>query len=492
MELSPAVERAQAAAARRAAERGEELPTLADWLDVLLEDDDSHPANLLTRLDVSPDDARAFAAEHQPHQHLAPPTYQLLARGRDLSATLRADPTVTTEFLFLALVEAAEMQDGGFASLGASLGRMADLFITEAPPAPAAIESFSVESPADVAATNRILDASLNRARESFRVLDDYARFALNDRVLTKELKSLRHRLVAAVAAVPGLALLASRDTPGDVGTTVTAGKEYVRTSPRETASVNAKRLQEALRSVEEYGKPFGERFAKEIEAIRYATYSVESTLFGGTALREKLTLARLYVLLTGSQCSASLDWTIREAVSGGAQLFQLREKQLNDRDLLDRARLVRRVTRETGTLFIMNDRPDLARLADADGVHLGQDDLPVSAARAIQGADRLVGVSTHDGAQLRRAVLDGADYLGIGPVFPSSTKSFQAFPGLTFVREAARATALPCFALGGITPINAEEIVATGVSRVAVAAAVTTAEDPAAVCRLFRTQLGT
>lgn len=491
MELSPAVERVQTAAGRRAADRGELSPTLADWLDVLLEDEDGHPAGLLSRLDVDRHAARAFAAEHLPHQLLAPPSYQLLARGRDLSATLRADPTVTTEFLFLAVVEAAEMQDGGFAPLGASLGRIADLYSTNETAAPTEPEPFAVDSPADLAATNRILDASLNRARESFRVLDDYARFALNDRVLTEALKSLRHRLVAAVAAVPGLALLASRDTPGDVGTTVTAGREYVRTSPRETAGVNAKRLQEALRSVEEFGKPFGERFAREIEAIRYATYTVESALFGGSAHREKLSHARLYVLLTGSQCTASLDWTIREAATGGAAVFQLREKGLSDRELLDRARLVRRVTRETGTLFIVNDRPDIARLADADGVHLGQDDLTVAAARSILGSDKLVGVSTHDAGQIRTAVLAGADYLGVGPVFPSNTKSFDAFPGLEFVREAATATALPGFALGGITPANAADVVAAGLSRVAVASAVTTADDPAAVCRQFRSLLG-
>jgi thiamine-phosphate pyrophosphorylase len=491
MELSPAVERARDAAIRRAADRGDDTPTLADWFDVLLDDDDGHPAGLLVRLDVAVDDARAFAADHLPHQLLAPPPYRLLARGRDLSAILRADPTVTTEFLFLAVVEAAEMQDGGFAHLGASLGRIADLYGQGEPIAPVETEAFAVDLPADLAATNRILDASLNRARESLRVLDDYARFALNDRVLTEEFKALRHRLVAAVRAVPGLALLASRDTPGDVGTTVTAGKEYVRSSPRESAGVNAKRLQEALRSVEEYGKPFGERFAREIESIRYASYTLESALLGGSALRDQLTRARLYVLLTGSQCTASVDWTIREAAAGGAQVFQLREKGLNDRDLLARAKLVRRVTRETGTLFVMNDRPDLARLADADGVHLGQDDLPVAAARAILGPDRLVGVSTHTIDQVRLAVLAGADYLGVGPVFSSPTKTFDAFPGTAFVRQAAEATALPCFALGGITPANVHEVIAAGVRRIAVASAVTTSDDPGAPCRVFRSHLG-
>src|SRR5436309_3943721 len=107
--------------------------------------------------------------------------------------------------------------------------------------------------------------------------------------------------------------------------------------------------------------------------------------------------------------------------------MIQLREKKLDDRTLLERARQVRHWTREAGVLFIVNDRPDLARLVEADGVHLGQDDLPVREARRVLGPDALVGISTHDVAQLRQAVLDGATYVGVGPVFPSATKDFAS-----------------------------------------------------------------
>src|SRR5207248_6725982 len=101
------------------------------------------------------------------------------------------------------------------------------------------------------------------------------------------------------------------------------------------------------------------------------------------------------------------------------------RQKELSDRELLERAREIRRWTREAGALFIVNDRPDIARLVEADGVHLGQDDLPVKEARRILGPDALIGVSTHDIEQLRQAVLDGASYIGVGPTFPSDTKDF-------------------------------------------------------------------
>ncbi len=147
-------------------------------------------------------------------------------------------------------------------------------------------------------------------------------------------------------------------------------------------------------------------------------------------------------------------------------------------------ARLVREWTRAAGTLFIVNDRPDLAVLADADGVHLGQDDLPVSAARRIVGSRALIGVSTHTIEQARQAVNDGADYLGVGPVFPSKTKEFEEFAGLDFVRQVAAEIRIPWYPIGGISLENLAEVQAAGATRVAVSSAVCGADDPAAAAR--------
>jgi thiamine-phosphate pyrophosphorylase len=315
-------------------------------------------------------------------------------------------------------------------------------------------------------------------------VLDDYCRFVRDDRILTEEVKTLRHELAEAATELPAGVLLAARDTVGDVGTGITTAREYVRQSPADVAAVNLKRLQEALRSVEEFGKVFGSRFARRAEAVRYRAYTLERALQLGGAARARLADARLYVLLTASQCAAALDWTIAEAAAGGAGVFQLREKNLADRELLARARDVRRWTRQAGTLLIINDRPDIARLCEADGVHLGQEDLPVAAARHLLGPDALIGVSTHTLEQVHRAVLDGADYLGVGPVFPSRTKEFAHFPGPEFVRQAADATSLPMFALGGIDATTIGRTVEAGARRVAVGAAVACADDPQAAAR--------
>src|SRR5262249_52351123 len=157
-----------------------------------------------------------------------------------------------------------------------------------------------------------------------------------------------------------------------------------------------------------------------------------------------------LYVLASSNQCRTSLTGAVREALDGGAQIIQLREKHSDDRTLLALARDVRRLTKKAGALFIMNDRPDLALLAEADGVHLGQDDLSIRDARRVLGSQALIGVSTHDLDQVRRAVLEGADYIGVGPTFSSSTKSFPALAGLDFVRQATAETSLPAFVLGG------------------------------------------
>jgi thiamine-phosphate pyrophosphorylase len=141
-------------------------------------------------------------------------------------------------------------------------------------------------------------------------------------------------------------------------------------------------------------------------------------------------------------------------------------------------------------TLVVVNDRPDIAVLADADGVHLGQDDLRVKDARAIVGPRRLIGVSTHSIEQARAAVLDGANYLGVGPTFPSRTKSFDAFPGLDFVRQVAAEIRLPAFAIGGIEATNVGEVVAAGLRRVAVGSAVMGDAKPRAAVAALRERL--
>ncbi|MCI0684988.1 MAG: thiamine phosphate synthase [Gemmataceae bacterium] len=346
------------------------------------------------------------------------------------------------------------------------------------------------DDPRDPIDAARIVDACANRAREALRVLEDHVRFVMNDAFFTEQLKELRHGLTAALADLPVKLLAAARDTEQDVGTRLTTAQETERDSLADVVRANAKRLQEALRSLEEYGKVLSPALGQAAKRLRYQAYTLEKALVLGTDARQRLADARLYVLVTESSCRASLVGTIREAVEGGADVIQLREKTLDDRTLLSRAREVRTLTRRLGALFIVNDRPDMALLAEADGVHLGQQDIPLQEVRRLLGPDALVGVSTHDMSQLRRALLEGASYVGVGPTFPSGTKTFAALAGLDYVREATAATSLPAFALGGIAVDNVGEVVAAGARRVAVSQAVCAAEDPRGAARALKRAL--
>jgi thiamine-phosphate pyrophosphorylase len=192
----------------------------------------------------------------------------------------------------------------------------------------------------------------------------------------------------------------------------------------------------------------------------------------------------RLCVLVDARDSAEEFERLVCELVAADVGMIQLREKHLDDRELVARARQLRGLTRGTRTLAIVNDRADLAAIADLDGVQLGQDDLSVKDARAIVGTRRLIGVSTHNMEQARQAVLDGANFLGAGPTFPSETKAFDEFAGLEYLREVAAEIRLPTFAIGGIAADNLPDVLATGIARIAVGAAVTEAAKPGVAAR--------
>ena len=208
---------------------------------------------------------------------------------------------------------------------------------------------------------------------------------------------------------------------------------------------------------------------AAAIEQLRYRSYTLHRAVEITRASHERLAQSRLYVLIDGQRTIEDFDLLARDLVLAGVDALQLRDKQLGDRELLDRARLLRQLTLDSHTLFIVNDRADLAVLARADGVHVGQEELSVKDVRSIVGPRRLIGVSVHSIEQARAAVLDGANYIGVGPTFPSETKHFDAYPGLDLLRAVSAEIRLPAFAIGGITEANLSEVLATGMRRVAV-----------------------
>lgn len=340
------------------------------------------------------------------------------------------------------------------------------------------------DPPSDEPAVYRIVDAAANRAREGLRVIEDYARFQRDDARLSRSIKEARHELTAALEGIDAARLIAARDTEGDVGTAQTTEAEAVRHSAAALATANFKRVQEALRTLEEYGKLLAPELGARCKQLRYRIYTLEKAAQDESTPRHRLAAARLYLLVTKEFCAGDAETVIREAIAGGADVIQIREKTLPDRELLQYLKRVRELTRATGTLLIVNDRPDLAVLAEADGVHVGQQELPALDARKIVGPQRLVGVSTRCLEQADEAARNQADYLGVGPVFPSTTKHFSEFAGLDYVGEAARGVALPWFAIGGIDAGNVQSVRDAGATRVAVGRAVTGAADPAEAAR--------
>jgi len=336
----------------------------------------------------------------------------------------------------------------------------------------------------------RILDAAFNRAAEGLRVVEDYLRFGLDDAHLTRLAKQLRHELATHAAALGSTEQARARDSGADVGRTISNHSERSRRTAEDVVAASFKRVEQALRSLEEYGKLRSNSVAALLEQLRYRTYTLEKAALVTQQSSDRLAQSRLYVLLDGRADSAEFEATVQALVAGGVDLIQLRDKRLDDRDLLARAHLLRRLTSGGPTLAVINDRPDIAALSRADGVHVGQEELDVQDVRAIVGAKILVGVSTHSIEQARQAVLDGADYLGVGPTFPSTTKKFEAFAGLDFVRAVAAEIRLPAFAIGGIGPRNVAQVVAAGLRRVAVSSAIVEAANVEAAARGLRTAL--
>jgi thiamine-phosphate pyrophosphorylase len=340
------------------------------------------------------------------------------------------------------------------------------------------------------AALYRIVDANRNRCLEGLRVVEEFLRFVWEDQHLVGLCKQLRHDLVAVLGSLPQGDLHAARDVLRDVGTVITTAAEYRREDLPSVVTANWNRVQQALRSLEEYAKVIEPAAAPQLESLRYRAYTVERAVTVLSTSGARLATARLYVLVDGRSSLSEFRQLVAQLSHGGVDVLQLRDKTLCDEELLARARALREITRGQNVLFIMNDRPDLAALAHADGVHLGQRDIAVKDARSIVGLQALVGVSTHSIEQARQAVVDGANYLGCGPTFPSATKAFTEFPGLEFLRQVHREIRLPAFAIGGIGPANVAQVSAAGFSRVAVSHTVVHAADPVRAIQQLKSML--
>ncbi|HEY9696189.1 MAG TPA: thiamine phosphate synthase [Trichocoleus sp.] len=328
----------------------------------------------------------------------------------------------------------------------------------------------------------RILDANLDRAREGLRTIEEWCRFGLNHSQFTEECKQLRQQ----IAQWHSEAIRIARDTSNDLGTALTHSQEEQRSNIAHLLRANFCRTQEALRVLEEYGKIESSEMGAAFKQMRYRVYELETNLTGYQR-HQKLSQAHLYLVTSPTE---NLFETVEAALQGGLSLVQYRDKNADDLTRMRHAERLKQLCHKYDALFIINDRVDLALAVEADGVHLGQEDVPIAFARQLLGSQKIIGRSTHKPDDLKRAIEEGADYVGVGPVYETPTKAGRAAVGLDYVRYAAQNASLPWFAIGGIDTDNLEEVLAAGAERVAVVRAIMSTEQPMLVSQYFISQL--
>ena len=327
--------------------------------------------------------------------------------------------------------------------------------------------------------TLRILDANCNRIGEGLRFLEDVARFLLNDANMSSQLKLMRHNLVKDLSKF-GAAMLSERDSEADVGFGTQLSQHQDLSS---LVTANAKRVEEALRVVEELAKLPDLSAAlrpKDFEQVRFNLYKLERELLSGLMRQQKISqLAGLYVIIdTQTLGLKDVVGAANKTIRGGAKVIQLRDKQHAKSEVLDAAQKLRGLCRKSKALFIVNDYLDIALASDADGVHIGYDDLPLSVVRKELPIDKIIGLSTHTLVQAQEAEAEGADYIAVGSVFSSPTKVNATVVGLKHLRRVRKAVSTPIVAIGGINQENIGKVMAAGADSAAVISAVLTRKD--------------
>jgi thiamine-phosphate pyrophosphorylase len=317
----------------------------------------------------------------------------------------------------------------------------------------------------------RILDANLDRSREGLRIIEEWCRFGLNHSQLAEKCKEMRQELAQWHTGDLRLA----RDTPADVGTSLSHPAEETRSSLENLLQANLCRVQEALRVLEEYGKLYNPSMGESFKQLRYQVYAIESQLLATHRLQQ-LKAARLYLVTSPSE---NLVEIVEAALKGGLTLVQYRDKNTDDLIRFENAQKLCQLCHDYGALFLINDRVDLALAVNADGIHLGQQDLPIAVARQILGPNRIIGRSTTNPQEMAKAIAEGADYIGVGPVYETPTKVGKAAAGLGYVNYAAQNSPVPWFAIGGIDQSNLGDVLKAGAKQVAVVREIMQSPDP-------------
>jgi thiamine-phosphate pyrophosphorylase len=333
----------------------------------------------------------------------------------------------------------------------------------------------------------RIIDANLNRAGEGLHLLEELARMVLNDAALTQQLKAIRHEILKGDLAF-NQQLIRSRDAESDVGFDIEVGEDKERELPVAVVA-NARRVQEALRILEEMAKVPGttpELDSDKFKQARFALYTIEQELLARLTRQDKKSrLMGLYAIIDSQFLGKRPHIKVaEELIKGGASVIQLRDKFTPKAELLPIAQKLQKLCADKNVLFIVNDHLDIALACGADGLHLGQEDLPVSVTRRLLPMDMILGCSVNTVEQAKSAEADGADYIAVGSMYPTTSKEKPEVVGVERLKQVRGVVSLPLVAIGGINKDNTSEVAANGADAVAVISALLGAKDIAQATR--------
>ena len=332
----------------------------------------------------------------------------------------------------------------------------------------------------------RIIDANLNRIGESLRLLEDLARLMLNNATLAKQLKAMRHELEVRELPVKKQ-LLQARNAEGDVGINIEAPEQVEERELPATVVANTRRVQQSLRVIEELAKiPSIKLDPEKFKKARFSLYTIERDLISRLLRKDKLErISGLYVIIDAQflRGRSHID-VAAQAIEGGAKVIQLRDKTMPKRELLPIALELKSLCAENNVLFIVNDHLDIALAADADGLHLGQDDLPIPVARRLLPIEKIIGCSVTTVAQAITAESEGVDYIAVGAIYPTTSKEAVEVVGLERLCLIRNEVRLPLVVIGGITQDNVAEVSAAGANSVAVISAILEAVSPKEAAR--------
>ena len=322
---------------------------------------------------------------------------------------------------------------------------------------------------------SQIIDANLDRAREGLRVLEDWARFGLGNEDFVIRIKNFRQILGKNHLEIYKI----SRNHIEDQCKGLTHSEQSNRKSPSKIISSNSARVQEALRVIEEFSRDHNNKLSTIASEIRYQIYTLEIELLNFNNRKRAELIISENNLYSITDHRENLLETIEKILLAGVKIIQHRYKEGNDKEHLKEAIEINNLCKKYNSLFIVNDRVDIALASNADGVHLGQDDIDIKTARKVLGISKIIGVSANNSADINKAVTDGCDYIGVGPVFPTLTKKNKEPLGLEKIKALTKDINIPYFAIGGINKLNISSLKSHGISKVAIVSGLLNSEDP-------------